>query len=195
MFRLNSSQAFAKFLAEKREPKVAILATRRPAHSVKLGVDIVDNTAANQTAEHAIEQFRRVGGHSDAVFNLQMGLGTILSLTRSRNEWDLPDSKRSQKLLGAVYKALGDAVVWLSDEIEIDQLTEGMLAAARLVQDIDNEAFSGDRHKDDKTRVKVLIHYSRIAEHRNDIEERRRDREHASVEQMRRSSQTDSIFG
>jgi hypothetical protein len=151
--------------------------------------------AANESAAHAIQHLRLVGGHNQALFNLQTGLGTILSFTRKPTDGNLPDSNPTRKLLAEVYRALGSGISWLNDEIEVEQMTEGMLAAARIVQDIDDEVFSGDRHEDDKSRVKILIHYARIAEHRSEIEQRRRERERASVERMRRNAESDSIFG
>lgn len=191
MIRLNSYKAFATFLAETG----AIVPKPFARHSVKHGEGFVNNTAANHSAEHAIQHLRLVGGHNQALFNLQTGLGTILSFTRKPTDGNLPDSNPARKLLAEVYRALGSGISWLNDEIEVEQMTEGMLAAARIVQDIDDEVFSGDRHEDDKSRVKILIHYARIAEHRSEIEQRRRERELASVERMRRNAQSDSIFG
>lgn len=183
MTRFDPAEPFADFLRKRRGRS----ATPRDRHfdnyNVEAGI-AVDQIATQETADYAIHRFRWVGGCSDAVLNLQLGLGTVLSLTNPHREWDLPDTKQTHELLGGVYKALGNAIIWLSDEIEIEHLSEGMLAAARLVRDIDNESFGSDRHKDDQTRVKILINYARVAEHRQDIERRRRDRERGTIDQM-----------
>lgn len=143
--------------------------------------------AANQNAAHAIQQLRLVGGQSDWTFNLQMGLGTILDLSDPRRDrWELPDSLPTRDLLAGVYGALGNAIRWGTSDaymgkIESEHLTEGLLAAARLVEAIDKEDTGADRYIDDRTRVKCLIHYARIAEHRQNLERRRRDRENAEI--------------
>lgn len=152
-------------------------------------VDGIAAQAANQSAAHAIQQLRLVGGHSDWTFNLQMGLGTILKLSDPRRErWELPDTRLTHELLGAVYSALGSAIRWGTSgpymgQIDIEHLTEGMLAAARLVEAIDKEKFTA-RHDDDRTRVKILIHRARIAEHYQDLERKRRDRACGTVHQV-----------
>jgi hypothetical protein len=81
-------------------------------------------------------------------------------------------------------------------KIEIEHLTEGLLAAGRLVEAIDKEDTTADRYVDDRTRVKCLIHHARIAEHRQDIERRRRDREHGTIEQiLGKATEEADIFG
>ncbi|QDC01718.1 hypothetical protein [Mesorhizobium sp. 8] len=145
----------------------------------------MDHTGTKQHADHAIQHFRWVGGCSNAMFNLQIALGAVLSLANPRQEWDLPDTRQCHELLGRVYQSLGNAIVYLSDDIEIDHLIEGLLAAANLVRDIDRENFGSDRHKDDIDRTKKLIWRARIVELQQGIDKRRRERGLATVEKMR----------
>ena len=58
-----------------------------------------------------------------------------------------------------------------------------VLAAARLVEAFDKEKFTA-RHDDDRIRVKILIHHARIAEHYQDLERRRQDRERGTIDQV-----------
>ncbi len=158
--------------------------------------------AANQSAAHAIQQLRLVGGQSDWTFNLQMGLGTILELSDPRRErWELPDSRPTRDLLAGVYGALGNAIRWgTSDpymgQVDTEHLTEGLLAAARLVEAIDKEDTTADRFIDDRTRVKCLIHYARIAEHRQKMACRQRDRERGTINRIcGKAAEEVGIFG
>lgn len=152
-------------------------------------MDGIAAQAANQNAAHAIQHLNWIGGQSRWAFDLQMGLGTILKLSDPRRErWELPDTSLTHELLAAVYSALGRAIQWGTSEpalgkMEIEHLTEGMLAAARLVEAIEKEKFT-DRHNDDRSRVKILIHRARIAEHYQDLERWRRDRERGTIDQM-----------
>lgn len=142
--------------------------------------------AANESAAFAIQHLRWVGGQSRWVFDMQMALGAILQLSdRQRETWELPDTHLTHELMGAVYSALGSAIRWGTSEpgmgkMEIEHLTEGLLAAARLVEAIDKEQFT-DRHNDDRSRVKILIHRARIAEHYQDLARWRRDRERETI--------------
>ncbi|TCR07367.1 hypothetical protein EDF70_1011341 [Neorhizobium sp. JUb45] len=164
-------------------------------------MDGIASQAANQNAAHAIQHLKWVGGQSRWVFDIQTALGTILHLSDPRREtWELPDTRPTHELLAAVYTALGHAILWgtsdrLLGKIEIEHLTEGMLAAARLVEDIDKEKFTGDRCKDDRARVKCLIHFARIAEHRQEIANRRRDRERGIFKQTFGPAEEADIFG
>lgn len=145
--------------------------------------------AANESAAFAIQHLKWVGGQSRWVFDMQMALGAILQLSdRRRETWELPDTRLTHELLGAVYSALGSAIRWGTSEpgmgkMEIEHLTEGLLAAARLVEAIDKEQFT-DRHNDDRSRVKILIHRARIAEHYQDLARWRRDRERGTIDQI-----------
>lgn len=145
--------------------------------------------AANESAAFAIQHLKWVGGQSRWVFDMQMALGAILQLSdRHREPWELPDTRLTHELLGAVYSALGSAIRWGTSEpgmgkMEIEHLTEGLLAAARLVEAIDKEQFT-DRHNDDRSRVKILIHRARIAEHYQDLARWRRDRERGTIDQI-----------
>ncbi|MFN4205897.1 MAG: hypothetical protein ACK4HG_05835 [Agrobacterium albertimagni] len=145
--------------------------------------------AANESAAFAIQHLKWVGGQSRWVFDMQMALGAILQLSdRRRETWELPDTRLTHELLGAVYSALGSAIHWGTSEpgmgkMEIEHLTEGLLAAARLVEAIDKEQFT-DRHNDDRSRVKILIHRARIAEHYQDLARWRRDRERGTIDQI-----------
>lgn len=145
--------------------------------------------AANESAAFAIQHLKWVGGQSRWVFDMQMALGAILQLSdRHRETWELPDTRLTHELLGAVYSALGSAIRWGTSEpgmgkMEIEHLTEGLLAAARLVEAIDKEQFT-DRHNDDRSRVKILIHRARIAEHYQDLARWRRDRERGTIDQI-----------
>ncbi len=145
--------------------------------------------AANESAAFAIQHLKWVGGQSRWVFDMQMALGAILQLSdRHRETWELPDTRLTHELLGAVYSALGSAIHWGTSEpgmgkMEIEHLTEGLLAAARLVEAIDKEQFT-DRHNDDRSRVKILIHRARIAEHYQDLARWRRDRERGTIDQI-----------
>jgi|GEM_PF-6950905 hypothetical protein len=203
MSHFDPAEPFALFL-RKRRGRTATLRSRQFDNiNVEAGitVDGIAAQAANESAAHAIQQLRWVGGQSQWVFNLQMGLGTILRFSDPRREtWELPCTRLTHELLAEVYAALGRAIRWGTSDsrlgkIEIQHLTEGLLAAARLVEAIDKEDFSGDRHKDDKSRVKVLIHYARIAEHRQEIEQRRRDREHGTFEALLGTAEEANIFG
>lgn len=152
-------------------------------------MDGIAAQAANQSAAHAIQHLKWIGGQSRWVYDVQIGLGTILQFSDPRREkWELPDTRLTHELLAAVYSALGRAIQWGTSEtalgkMEIEHLTEGMLAAARLVEAIDKEKFA-DRHNDDRSRVKILIHRARVAEHYQDIERRRRDRERGTIDQI-----------
>ncbi|MGE8102526.1 hypothetical protein ACQKP1_02460 [Allorhizobium sp. NPDC080224] len=145
--------------------------------------------AANESAAFAIQHLKWVGGQSRWVFDMQMALGAILQLSdRHRETWELPDTRLTHELMGAVYSALGSAIRWGTSEpgmgkMEIEHLTEGLLAAARLVEAIDKEQFT-DRHNDDRSRVKILIHRARIAEHYQDLARWRRDRERGTIDQI-----------
>lgn len=192
MSRFDPAAPFADFL-RKRRATIPIQQGRNFDNiNVEAGitVDGIAVQAANQSAAHAIQQLRLVGGQSDWTFNLQMGLGTILELSDPRRErWELPDSRPTRDMLAGVYRALGNAIQWCTSDpymgkIEIEHLTEGLLAAARLVEAIDKEDTSADRYIDDRTRVKCLIHYARIAEHRQKMAYRQRDRERGTVDQI-----------
>lgn len=52
-----------------------------------------------------------------------------------------------------------------------------------MVEAIGKEKFT-DRHNDDRSRVKILIHRARIAEHYQDLERWRRDRERGTIDRM-----------
>lgn len=182
MTRTDPSEPFALFLRNRRGRSVSQRGPNFDNDSV--GVDTVDQTATKQLADHAIQHFRWVGGCSDAAFNLQVALGAVLSLATPHREWQLPDTRQCQELLGAIYQSLGCAIIYLADEIEIDHLVEGLFAAANLVRDIDRENFGSDRHKDDIDRTKKLIWRARIVELQQGIDKRRRERGLATVEKM-----------
>ncbi|PZR84390.1 MAG: hypothetical protein DI537_33195 [Stutzerimonas stutzeri] len=153
-------------------------------------MDGIATAAANERAKAAATQLRRAGGHSNWVFELQMALGDILHFADPRRErYELPDSRPTRDLLAGVYRALGNTIEWGTSDprlgkIEAEHLTEGLLAAARLVEAIDKENTSADRYVDDRTRVKILIHSARIAEHRQDMANRQRDRERGTIDQI-----------
>lgn len=195
MTNVDPASLFADLLRKRR----ARLATPPAQHFDNDDVEVdttVNNTSSNQTAEHAIKHLRFVGGSSNTMFDLQIALGAVLSLSTPYQDWDLPDTRLCHELLGAIYKALGNAIVYISDQIEIDHLSEGMLAAANLIRDVDRECFGSDRQKDDMARVKKLIHRARIAEHQQDIDNRRRDRERATFRTMARpSAEPAALFG
>lgn len=203
MSRFDPAVPFADFL-RKRRTTIPISQSRDFDNSnVEAGstVDGIAAQAANQSADQAIRQLRKAGGHSNWVFELQAALGTILRFSDPRCEtWDLPDTRRTHDLLGSVYEALGNAIRWGTSDhymgrIEIEHLTEGLLAAARLIEAFDQETFTA-RHDDDRTRVKVLIHRARIAEHYQDLERRRRDRERGTFGQILGKAAEDAdIFG
>ncbi len=192
MRHFDPAEPFAVFLRKRRGRSVDPQGRNFDNINVEAGstVDGIATQAANQSAAHAIQQLRLVGGQSNWTFNLQMGLGTILDLSDPRRErWELPDSLPTRDLLAGVYGALGNAIRWGTSDaymgkIEVEHLIEGLLAAGRLVEAIDKEDTGADRYIDDRTRVKCLIHYARIAEHRQDIERRRRDREHGTIDQI-----------
>ncbi|PZP06788.1 MAG: hypothetical protein DI607_14195, partial [Sphingomonas hengshuiensis] len=95
----------------------------------------------------------------------------------------------------------GNAIRWgTSDpymgQVDIEHLTEGLLAAARLVEAIDKEDTTADRFIDDRTRVKCLIHYARIAEHRQKMAYRQRDRERGTINRIcGKAAEEVGIFG
>lgn len=164
-------------------------------------MDGIAAQAANQSADQAIRQLRKAGGHSSWTFELQVALGTILRFSDPRSEtWDLPDTRLTHELLGSVYEALGQAIRWgtldhYMGRIEIEHLTEGLLAAARLIEAFDQEKYTA-RRDDDRTRVKILIHHARIAEHYQDLERRRRDRARGTIDQvLGKAAEEVGIFG
>jgi hypothetical protein len=165
-------------------------------------VDGIATAAANERAKAAAAKLRHAGGHSNWVFELQMALGDILHFADPRRErYELPDSRPTRDLLAGVYRALGNAIQWGTSDprmgkIEAEHLTEGLLAAARLVEAIDKEDTSADRYIDDRTRVKCLIHTARIAEHRQDMANRQRDRERGTIDQIfGKAAEEVGIFG
>ena len=182
MTRFDPSEPFALFLRNRRSRSVGQRGPNFDDNNV--GAGEVDNTGTRQHADFAIQHFRWVGGCSDAMFNLQVALGAVLSLAKPHEEWDLPDTRQCHEFLGRIYHTLGNAIDYLSDDIEIDYLIEGLTAAANLVRDIDHENFGSDRHKDDIDRTKKLIWRARIVELQQGIENRRRERERAAVEKM-----------
>jgi hypothetical protein len=203
MSRSGPAAPFADFL-RKRRGTIPNPTARHCEHKRNDGtgstVDGIAAQAANQNAAHAIQHLNWIGGQSRWAFDIQIGLGTILTLSDPRREkWELPDTRLSHELLPTIYSALGRAIKWGTTDIrlgkiEIDHLTEGLLAAARLVEAIDKEKLT-ERHNDDRSRVKILIHYARIAEHRQDMAERQRDRERGTIEQMLGTAEAADIFG
>jgi len=203
MRHFDPAEPFAVFLRKRRGRSVSPDARHFDNINVEAGstVDGIAAQAANQSAAHAIQHLNWIGGQSRWVFDIQIGLGTILQFSDPRREkWELPDTRLTHELLAATYSALGRAIQWGTSEtalgkMEIEHLTEGMLAAARLVEAIDKEEFT-DRHNDDRSRVKILIHRARVAEHYQDIERRRRDRERGTIEHMLgKAAEEADIFG
>lgn len=204
MSRFDPAEPLAVFLRNRRGRSVSPQSGHFDNINVEAGsaVQGTYTEAANQSAAHAIQQLRLVGGQSNWAFNLQMGLGTILDLSDPRREkWELPDTRPTCDLLAGVYGALGNAIRWGTSDaymgkIEIEHLTEGLLAAARLVEAIDKEDLSADRYIDDRSRVKCLIHHARIAEHRQQMAYRQRDRERGTIDQILGNAAEEArIFG
>lgn len=203
MSHFDPAAPFADFLL-KRGATIPI-SQRRDFDNINveagITVDGIAAQAANGRAAQATHQLRLAGGHSNWVFELQVALGTILQFSDPRCEtWDLPDTRPTHELLGSVYGALGNAIRWGTSDpymgrIEIEHLTEGLLAAARLVEAFDKGKFTA-RHDDDRTRVKILIHHARIAEHYQDLERRRRDRARGTIDQvLGKAAEEAGIFG
>lgn len=160
-------------------------------------VDGIEAQAANQLARHATENFRVAGDifTGTAAFDLQQALGSVLRLASPRGGWQ-PDTKPCHQLLSAAYEGLGRIIVTMSHEISIEDMISGMLAAARIIYDVDKGQLGSDRHQDDLSKVKILIHRLRIIEHQDDIEARRRKREREAVDQVIRNAAEDAdIFG
>lgn len=194
MSRFDSAEPLAVFLPKRRGRSVR--PQTRHFDNIDAEVStVVDNRLANEAAAHSIQRFHCVTEHEQAAFHLQLGLGTVLSLSDPHNDWDIPDAQVCDELVGKIYQVLGHSILSLSGDIDVDQLIEGMLAAARLVRDIENQNFEGDRREDDKTRVKILINFARIAEHRKDIDQRRDERHRRSVETMKQQPKQATLAG
>jgi hypothetical protein len=190
----------AKFLAEKRSPGPYISALRSGPHcrndisTVGKFMDGIATAAANERAKAAATHLRRAGGHSNWVFEIQMALGDILHFADPRRErWELPDTRFTNELFASCFDALGNALRWGTDtermgKIDREHLGDGFLAAARLVQAFDREDVNLPCFEDDRTRVKILIHHARIAEHRQDMAQRRYDRQHGTIDALLEAS-------
>jgi hypothetical protein len=191
MTLFDPAEPLAVFLRKRRGRSVDPQGPDFDNSNVEAGsiVDGIAAQAANQNAAHAIQHLNWIGGQSRWVFDIQIGLGTILQFSDPRCEkCELPDTRLIHELLAAVYSALGRAIQWGTSEtilgkMEIEHLTEGMLAAARLVEAIDKDKFT-ERDNDDRSRVKILIHRVRIAEHYQDLEGRRLDRERGTIDRV-----------
>lgn len=157
-------------------------------------VDGLATAAANERAKAAAAKLRRAGGHSHWVFELQMALGDILHFADPRRErWELPDTRFTHELFASCFAALSNALRWGTDNDEMGKidrahLGDGFLAAARLVQAFDREDVSLPCFEDDRSRVKILIHHARIAEHRQDMARRRSDRQHGTIDALLEAS-------
>lgn len=196
----------SKFLAEKRSPGPYISALRSGPHchndnsTVGKLMDGIATAAANERAKAAATKLRRAGGHSNWVFELQMALGDILHFADPRRErWELPDTRFTHELFASCFDALANALRWGTDtermgKIDREHLGDGFLAAARLVQAFDREDVSLPCFEDDRTRVKILIHHARIAEHRQDMAQRRYDRQHGTIDALLEAS-TEPTYG
>ncbi len=160
-------------------------------------MDGIAAQAANQVARHATENFRVAGDifTGTAAFDLQQALGSVLHLASPRNGYQ-PDTKPCHQLLSAAYEGLGRIIVTMSDEISIEDMISGMLAAARIIFDVDKGQLGSDRHQDDVSKVKILIHRLRIIEHQDDIENRRRKRAREAVNEIIENAADEAdIFG
>ncbi|EKF60565.1 hypothetical protein QWE_05848 [Agrobacterium albertimagni AOL15] len=163
-------------------------------------MDGIATAAANERAKAAATHLRRAGGHSNWVFEIQMALGDILHFADPRRErWELPDTRFTNELFASCFDALAHALRWGTDtermgKIDREHLGDGFLAAARLVQAFDREDVSLPCSEDDRTRVKILIHHARIAEHRQDMANRRYDRQHGTIDALLETS-TEPTYG
>ena len=199
MRHFDPAEPFAVFLRKRRGRSVSPDARHFDNINVEAGstVDGIAAQAANEVARHATENFRVAGDifTETAVFDLQQALGSVLHLATPRHGYQ-PDTKPTHRLLSAAYEALGRIIVTMSDELSIEDMISGMLAAARIIWDVDKGELESDRHQDDLTKVKILIHRLRIIEHQQDIEARRRKREREAVNQViGKAAENAEIFG
>lgn len=148
----------------------------------------MDNHSINR--DMAISELRRLEDDVEAAlsFALETGLGHLLGLARHKvvndPDWSPLHDYEHQLLLSAVFCGLGSAVRRMSDRITVDQLQDGMLAAATIIDDLRTGQLDNDRHRDAVSRVRILIHRTRILKHEELIEERRLARERATVARM-----------
>lgn len=121
--------------------------------------------------EIAIMELRRLENDKEPSmsFALEIGLGHLLGLTRHKvitdPNWTPLHEYEHQRLLASAYGGLAGAVMYLSDRIPVDQLQEGMLAAATILNNLRTGQFDNDRHRDAASQVKILIHRARILQH------------------------------
>lgn len=184
MIRLNSYSAFAKYIAKKG----SIVAKPKASHSEKIGVDTVPFSDQSDTIEHALRHFRGLGWLNDSdAFQLEVALSALLRLSSekatSSPDWEPLDDNDRERLLSAVYRALSDAIE-LRGSIPLDRLSEGLLAAAEIVENLRTGSFGSDDHRDATSRVKILIHFCRVCQHEGDISNRRRERERDSAPKL-----------
>ena len=187
MTRFDPAAPFADFL-RKRRATIPIQERRNFDNiNAEVGnpVDGIAAQAANEVARHATQNFRVAGDifTGTAAFDLQQALGSVLHLASPRNGYQ-PDTKPTHQLLSAAYEGLGRIIVTMSDEISIEDMISGMLAAARVIYDVDKGQLGSDRHQDDLSKIKILIHRLRIIEHQDDIEKRRQRRAREAVNQV-----------
>lgn len=153
--------------------------------------------------EMAISELRRLedGAEASMSFALETGLGHLLGLARHKvvtdPDWAPLHDYEHRRLLSAVFHGLGGAVMRMSDRIPVDQLQDGMLAAATILNNLRTGQLDNDRHRDAVSRVRILIHRARILQHEETIEERRQARERATVARMLApaSSAPEALFG
>ena len=161
----------------------------------------MENHSINR--EMAISELRRlvIGPEACMSFALETGLGHLLGLARHKvitdPDWTPLHEYEHQRLLSTVYYGLSGAVMRMSDRVPVDQLQDGMLAAATILNNLRSGQFDNDRHRDAVSRVRILIHRARILQHEETIEERRQARERATVARMLApaSSAPEALFG
>lgn len=151
---------------------------------------------ANQLARAATDHFKKAGDifAPNPSHELRQGLGLVLHLASPHYGWQ-PDTKPTHDLLASVYEAMGNVMMGMSDEISAANLEAGMLAASRLVHDIDAGTLDGDRYADDVTKTRILTHQLRIAEYEKDMERRRHDRQRNAVQAMQSTAKQTAFFG
>jgi hypothetical protein len=197
MIRLNSSEAFAEMVARSG----AIIATLgEPEFDGQGDIEVCKMNDHSIDREMAISELLRLDDEEEASmsFALETGLGHLLGLSSRKvvtdPEWTPLHDFERQRLLAAVFCGLGGAITYMSDRITVDQLQDGMLAAATIVNDLHTGNLDNDRHRDAFSRVRILIHRARILQHEEMIEERRRERERVTVAALVPAEEA-SIFG
>lgn len=162
---------------------------------------VMENHCINR--EITIMELRRLENDKETSmsFALETGLGHLLGLTGrkviSDPDWTPLHEFEHQQLLASVFGGLAGAVMHMSDRIPVDQLQEGMLAAATILNNLRSGQFDNDRHRDAASQVKILIHRARILQHEEMIEERQQERQRATVSTMLPNSTSDAetLFG